>query len=127
HGTQRALTDRKPADRRLAPLEVVIIGALKPGVTMAEAQSEFSTISARLEADYPETNKDRLIELQPYSAMIFAGLWVEAARFLAIFSVVTSITLLIVCANVANLLLARGVERQRETAVRQSLGAPRAR
>ena len=121
HGKERSLTDRR------FPSGVVIIGPLKAGVTMAEAQAEFSAISVQLASAYPETNKDRRIALQPYSAMIFAGLWVEAARFLAIFSVVTTITLLIVCANVANLLLARAVVRQRETAVRQSLGAPRVR
>ena len=63
----------------------------------------------------------------PYSANAYLPFADIAPRFLMAFSVVTLITLVIVSANVANLMLGRAVQRQRDTAVRQSLGAPRSR
>jgi predicted permease len=123
-GRERQLTDRSVS---FAQAGVVVHGQLKPGVSISEAQAEFTTLAARLESAYPATNKGKSVEVHPYVGTIFGGLWVMGTRFLAIFSVVTSITLFIVCANVANLLLARAVTRMRESAVRQSLGASRMR
>ena len=104
-----------------------VIGQLAPGVSLAAAQSEFRAISSQLEAAHPNTNRARRVVVVPYSVTA-GGNSIIAQRgsmFLAIFSVITMLTVVIVCANVANLMLARAAVRQRETAVRYSLGATR--
>jgi predicted permease len=106
-----------------------MVGRLAPGSSLAEARSELTTIAARLQASYPEANKGKTVVVFPYAGTA-AGDSLIAQRgpqFLAIFSIITALTLLIVCANVANLMLARAVVRQREMAVRQSFGASRVR
>ena len=122
HGQMHALAER-------AGGPVAMLGRLPDGVSFRQAQTELATIAARLQAVYRDANKGKSILLFPYSATA-AGDSVIAQRgpaFLAIFSVITALTLLIVCANAANLMLARAVARQREMAVRQSFGASRTR
>ncbi|HZO85003.1 MAG TPA: ABC transporter permease, partial [Verrucomicrobiae bacterium] len=121
-GRQQLLTDRSDGG-----FGFLVLGQIQPNASLSEAQAEFAIISARLAAAYPTTNKDKVVRPKPYSATVNAGISHASTQFLAIFSVITALTLIIVCANVANLLLARAVERQRETALRQSLGASRAR
>jgi len=121
-GRGRLLTDRNDGG-----FGFIVMGRLQPGVTLPESQAEFATISARMQAAYPLTYKDKVVLPEPYSATINVGISRASNQFLAIFSVVTALTLIIVCANVANLLLARAVVRQRETAIRQALGASRPR
>jgi predicted permease len=106
-----------------------MLGRLAPGASLREAQSELATIAARLQAAYPDANKRKTIVVFPYSATAAGDSPIaqRGPQFLAIFSIVTALTLLIVCANVANLMLARAVLRQREMAVRQSFGASRLR
>jgi putative ABC transport system permease protein len=106
-----------------------MVGRLAPGVTLSQARVEFDAISRHLQAADPENNKKKRVVLFPYSSTGAGDSLVAQGgpRFLAIFSVVTMLTLLIVCANVANLMLARAVARQREMAVRQSFGASRVR
>jgi hypothetical protein len=94
----------------------MILGQLAAGTSLASAQAEFATISARLQSAYPATNKDKVLHLVPYAGPTNGGIAQAGPRFLAIFSIVTAITLFVVCANVANLLLARAIVRQRETA-----------
>src|SRR5919198_1920088 len=106
-----------------------MIGRLAPGVSLSQAQAELTTIAQQLPREPGDAARQRTIQLFPYSATA-AGDSLGAQRgpwFLAMFSIVTALTLVIVCANVANLMLARGAVRAREMAVRQSFGASRAR
>jgi predicted permease len=111
-------------DRTETPVDM--IGRLAPGQSISGAQTEFATIQARLERSYP-VGKRSPVSVVRYSATSGGVIPAGAPTFLAIFSIVTLLTVLIVSANVANLMLARAAARQRETAVRQSLGASRAR
>src|SRR5580700_10838919 len=99
---------------------------LKPAVTRNQAQQEISAIAARLEAEYPATNRGRGIKVWPLWQTPFN----HAGHLLPIFEimvVVTMFVLLIVCANVGNLLLLRSFARGHEMTVRLALGAGRGR
>jgi len=106
---------------------VLMAGQLAPEASLAEARAEFESLANQLRTAYPTDLKDARIVVAEYSAAGLLPVAVMAPRFLALFSVVTLITLVIVSANVANLMLGRSVMRQRDTAVRQSLGASRVR
>ncbi len=99
---------------------------LKPGVTLARAQQEVSAIAARLEREYPTTNRGRGIRLFPLWQTPFnnAGALLPT---LGIALVVVLAVLVIACANVGNLLLVRGLARQREMTIRLAIGATRGR
>jgi len=95
---------------------------LKPGVTRNQAQQEISAIAARLEAEYPATNRGRGIKVWPLWQTPFN----HAGHLLPTFEimvVVTMFVLAIVCANVGNLLLVRSFARRHEMTVRLALGA----
>jgi putative ABC transport system permease protein len=118
-----------PAAIQGLSMPIAMVGRLAPGLSLPHAQAEFDGLSRRLEAAQPDPNKNKRVVLFPYS-VTGAGdsvISTQGPRFLAMSSVVTILTLLIVCANVANLMLARSVVRQREMAVRQSFGASRLR
>jgi putative ABC transport system permease protein len=99
-------------------------GRLADGVTLADAQAEMDVIAKRLQSEYPATNQGRGITVMPYTNF-FAPATIRML-FLAMLGAV-GFVLLIACANVANLLLARAVARSREVSIRAALGASRRR
>ena len=105
---------------------VDLVGKLAPGRSVAEAQAEFSTIEARLRLSDPSTERHP-VSVVRYAATAGGVLPAIMPAFLALFSIVTLLTVVIVSANVANLMLGRSMAHARETAIRQSLGASRLR
>jgi len=100
-----------------------VIARLKRGVSLDSARAEFLAIGAQLAAQYPDLNKDESIIVMPMLEDVVGPI----RPALLVLSFAAIFVLLIACANVANLLLARAAFREREVAIRSSLGAPRAR
>jgi predicted permease len=99
---------------------------LKPGVTRQQAQAELNAIGERLENDFPETNRGHRFEILPLWKTPFNAV-TNLSPTLGITAAVAFFVLLIACANVSNLLLARSLLRRHEMTMRLSLGAGRGR
>ena len=113
-------------DRRALTWDIV--ARLKPGVTIDQAKADLRRIGSQLEKEYPEPNGQRNATLVSIGqAMVNPGFRDVLTRAGSLLMTVVALVLLIACANVANLLLARSGARKKEIAIRVSLGAGRVR
>jgi putative ABC transport system permease protein len=102
---------------------LTVFGRLRAGVTQERAQQEMTTIMRRLEAQYPESNAGWGAEVVGLREQMIG----EIRPALLVFMGAVGLVLLVACANVANLMLARSAARSREVTIRSALGASRAR
>lgn len=101
----------------------VVYALLKPGISVRQAQLDMTNIATQLAATHPRYNRDRTAIVTGLDDVVFG----EMKRPLYLLLGASALVLLIACANISNLLVARGIAREREVAMRAALGAGRAR
>ena len=122
-------TSAAPADlQQRGHRDLLVLGRLRPGAKIADAEAQLHTLATQLQRSYPDTNKDR--SFSPLSAEK-AGVHPRIRDILTVLGIfltaVVGIVLIIACLNLANLLLARAWGRQHEIGIRLAIGATRGR
>jgi putative ABC transport system permease protein len=118
------LTLPAAAEARRDQHYMTVLGRLADGGTMDQARAELAVVARRIEKDHPQTNTGRGVAVGSFNLGFGDPVTTD---ILVIFQAAAVLVILIACVNVANLILARGAERQREMALRLALGAGRAR
>jgi putative ABC transport system permease protein len=102
---------------------LLVVGRLKPGISLAQAQAQMDQVTTQIEKEHPDTNTDKRATIESLHEMLVRTV---RTALLVLYGAVT-VVLLVACVNVSNLLVAKGAVRNREIAVRHALGAGRGR